>query len=265
MSRGRAARAEWGALAVVLLAAEAWRWDRLAHTWLKDQAAIHAVAADLVSGQLDSPYPMPYTTALYHGLLAALFAVFGESALLPRLLAAGLVLLCTVFTWRLARQFAGPHAALAAAGWCAFSPLMQSLPVVGIPNDPLLLLLAIHWAIRGIHEDRPRLVASAGAVLGASLYIRFFLGPLAAALVALLPLCAPPGRRCRTFLLLGGSCAVVALPFAAGLLATDAGRLVRGFIAWSTTDEATFHTTLGGGTPFVERASQFGRGCTTES
>ena len=245
---------------LVLIVAEVVRWDRLTHTWLKDQAAIHAIAADLVAGQLDSPYPMPYTTALYHAVLAGIFALFGESALLPRLLATALVVGTTVLTWRMARRLSGPHGAFLAAAFCALSPLMLSLPVVGIPNDPLLLLLSLWFVTRGLEKDRPRLIALAGGILGASLYIRFFLGPLAAALILLVPFCAPPGRRLRTFGTLALSATVVALPFLIGLLATDAGRLVRSFIAWSSSDETTFHTALGTAarTPLASRATQFG-------
>lgn len=244
--------------------AEAIRHSRLLTTWLKDQAAIHAVAADLVGGRLDSPFPMPYTTALYHGALAAGFAVTGEGVLGPRVLAAALVVLTVGLCYALAARWTSPWAAAFAASMCAWSPLFLGLPVVGIPNDPSLLLIAVLCWAHGVEQSEPRRAATwyvfAGLVLGGSLYLRFFLGPMAAALILLLPWTAPAGQRFRSLLLAGVSAVLISLPFFGVLLASDAGRDVRAFLDWSSGDEATMHTTLKSvGRPFLERAQELWR------
>lgn len=243
-----------------VLLAETIRHERLLTTWLKDQVAIHAIADDIGAGTLDSPFPMPYTTALYHAVLRASFSLFGEGLLGPRLLAVALVVVTTALSFELGRRWFGATAGAFAATLCAWSPLFLGLPVVGIPNDPSPLLLAILAFWIGLERGGWRWFACAGAILGASLYLRFFFGPMAAALLVLLPWTVGHGGRLRAFLAGTGAAALVALPFFAVLLGSEAGREVRVFLDWSAGDENTMHTTLRSTTrPLAERALELGR------
>ena len=245
----------WLWLGPILLWGEFLRLPYLIHPWLKDQAAIHAVVADLVDGRAHSAFPMPYTTTVFHRLLGTLFEVFGESVLLPRLLAASLAAATTVATWVLARRLFGHTAAVFAALLTATSPLLLSTPAVGLPNDPLLLLLALIALHAGLKRRSSLLVGASAAIIALGMYVRFFYGP-ALPLFGLLCLgLAPTGHRFRltgAFAVAGGALLV---PLSWLLLGTDDGVAVMRFTKEAITGSSTMHTAMGQAmdTPLLRR------------
>ncbi len=242
----------------MLLLGEFLRLPYLLHPWLKDQAAIHAVIADLVEGRAHSAFPMPYTTTAFHRLLGLLFSIFGEGVLLPRLVAASLAAATTVATYALARRIFGPTAALFAALLTATSPLLLSTPAVGLPNDPLVLLLSLLALLAALRRRSGPLAALSAAILALGLYVRFFYAP-AMPLFGLLCLgLAPRGHRLRlagAFALAG---AAVLTPLSWILLGTDDGLAVVEFTREAVSGRSTMHTAAGQAfaTPLLQRLSE---------
>jgi 4-amino-4-deoxy-L-arabinose transferase-like glycosyltransferase len=245
-------------LGPILLLGEFLRLPYLIHPWLKDQAAIHAVVADIVDGRAHTAFPMPYTTTAFHQFLGTLFGLLGEGILLPRLLAASLAAATTVATWVLARRLFGHTAAIFAAALTATSPLLLSTPAVGLPNDPLLLLLsliALHAAL--IRRSAP-LAGLAAAILAGGMYVRFFYAPALALFGVLCLFLAPKGHRFRltgAYAVAGG---LLLVPMSWMLLGTDDGVAVVRFVQESVTGSSTMHTAMGEamGTPVLQRTSE---------
>lgn len=248
----------WAWLLPILLWAEFLRLPYLLHPWLKDQAAIHAIVSDLVTGRAHSAFPMPYTTTTFHRMLGGLFAVFGEEVLLPRVLAAALAAATTVATFALARRFFGTTAAVMAAVLTATSPLLLSTPAVGLPNDPLVLLVTLLLLHSGCKRDDARFVVAGAAVLGLAMYVRFFYAPAAPLWGLLVLVGARRGRRVQ----LGGAFAItlglVTLPLAWILFGTETGLNVVAFVRDAVTGSSTMHTTIGTAqdTPLAQRFAE---------
>ena len=237
--------ARWELFAVlgVLFVAELLRWPTLTLPWLRDQAAIHAIVDDVVQGRLTTPFPMPYTTAAFHTALGGVFAVFGESMLVPRVVATVLAAVSTALTWWLARRWFGVVAALAAVAATAFNPLLLSTPSVGLPNEPLPIVLTLFLLYEGLRRDKTLLVAAAGAVFAGTLYVRFFMAPMGVVFVALILLVAR--QRLRSALVFAGTAGVLLMPLAGVLFGTEAGREVLDFVTRTITGETRMHTTMG--------------------
>ena len=232
-------------VAAVLVVAEFLRLPTLVVPWLRDQAAIHAIVDDVMHGRLSTPFPMPYTTTAFHTGLGALFALVGESMLVPRLLAVALAIASTTLTWWLARRWFGAAGAVAALVTTAFSPLLLSTPSVGLPNEPLPIVLVTLLLSMGLRSNRRALLVAAGAVFAATLYVRFFVAPMGLLFVLMVLGAAPAGRRLRSALLFAGTAGVVLLPLFAILLGTESGRQVLDFVGNSVTGSTGMHTTLG--------------------
>lgn len=248
----------WAWLGPILVLAEFLRLPYLVHPWLKDQAAIHAVIADLSEGRTATAFPMPYTTTAFHRLLGGLFDTFGESLLLPRLLAASLAAASTVATWVLARRLFGHTAAVVAALLTATSPLLLSTPAVGLPNDPLIFLLSLLALHAGLRRRSAGLVALSAAIISAGMYVRFFYAPALPLYGLLVLLLAPRGHRIRlagAYAVAGGALLV---PLSWLLLGTDDGVAVLKFVREATTGSSTMHTAMGQamGTPFLQRLGE---------
>ncbi len=251
-------RAAWAGLAAILALAEFLRLPYLLHPWLKDQVAIHAVVADLTEGRAHSAFPMPYTTTAFHRLLGALFGIFGESVLLPRVLAAALAAATTVATFVLARRLFGSTAALVAALLTATSPLLLSTPAVGLPNDPLVLLVSLLFLHSGLRRRSALLVAGSSATIALGLYVRFFYGPALPIFGLMCLALAPRGHRLRLSLAFGGAAVAVGLPLAWILLGTADGLAVLTFTRKAVSGTSTMHTAMGQamGTPVLQRLGE---------
>ena len=234
------------------------RLPYLVHPWLKDQAAIHAVVADLTEGRAHSAFPMPYTTTAFHRLLGGLFEVFGESVLLPRLLAASLAAATTVATWALARRLFGHTAAVFAALLTATSPLLLSTPAVGLPNDPLLLLLSLIALHAGLQRRSAGLVAASAAIVASGMYVRFFYAPALPLFGLLCLLLAPKGHRFRLAGAYAAAGGALLVPMSWILLVTDDGVAVMRFTREALTGRSTMHTDVGQAmaTPLLQRLSE---------
>ncbi|MCO4773243.1 MAG: glycosyltransferase family 39 protein [Deltaproteobacteria bacterium] len=239
------ARWEVAVVLAVLAVAEFLRLPTLVVPWLRDQVAIHAIVDDVMQGRLSTPFPMPYTTATFHTALGWMFAVFGESMLGPRLVAVALAVASTVATWWLARRWFGPAGALVALALTAFNPLLLSTPAVGLPNEPLPVVLVTLLLYEGVRRDRSAWLVAAGAVFALTLYVRFFVAPMGVFFVVMLLMAAPSWRRLRTALTFAGTAFVLLLPLAGVLLTTEAGQKVLDFVLASATGSTGMHTTLG--------------------
>ena len=246
-------------LLVVLVVAALLQLPWATYPWLHDAAALQAVSRDAIRG-ISGPFPMPYVTALYPALLGALIELAGDTLLLPRLVSLASTLAAGAMVWAIGRRLAGQAGALAAAALYLLSPLTLSLPTVGALDDPLLFLVSLLLVLRGLEEHRTRLLLFAGLVLGGSIYVRFFWAPLGPVIGLMILLLAAPGARLKRVGASVGGGALAALPMAALLLGSRAGREVLGFVESSATGQTTMHTRLGEGlaTPLLDRFMETG-------
>lgn len=202
----------------------------LFYPWLHDEAALQAISRDVALGRVDSFFPMPYVTALYPALVGWITGGLGESMLVPRLISTASTLASTFVLFQLGRRLGGEACGLAAATLFVLSPLMMSLPAVGAMDDPLLVLLALDLVLRGLQERRTGLLAAGGLVIGASIYVRFFFGPIIPLFFLLLLVVPERGRRLRSAGAFAGGAALAGLPMVAILALTEGGREVLGFV-----------------------------------
>lgn len=231
----------------MLALAEVCRLPQMMVPWLRDQAAVHAYVADLAAGVPHPPFPMPYTTSVWHHLLLGLFEVFGEPVMLPRLLAAGLAAAATVGTWLLARQLLGTAGTIVATALTALSPLLLSTPSVGLPNDPSAIIASVLLLLIGLRRDSLRWVGGAGLVIGLAGTLRFFPTPMVPVLVAAAFAGARPGRRIVSAVAFGVGATIGLLPLFYLLLGTQPGRDALQFVRQSATGTSVMHTQMGEG------------------
>jgi len=213
--------------------------------WLRDQAAVHAYVADLAAGVPHPPFPMPYTTSIWHHLMLGAFELFGEPVLLPRIMAAALAMTATVATWLLARRILETGGTILATALCALSPLLLSTPSVGLPNDPSAIVISALVLLIGLKRDSLRWIGAAGLVIGLAGTLRFFPTPMVPVLVAAAFAGAKPGRRVVSAVVFGGAAFVGLLPLFYLLLGTAPGRDALRFVQQSATGTSSLHTQMG--------------------
>ncbi len=238
-------RTEYAWLLGILALGEFLRVPSLVLPWLRDQAAIHAVVDRLSAGQLGTSFPMPYTTTLYHRFLGLWFEWIGEDLLGPRVIAAFLALSALVVTWALGRALGGPLAGLLAVFFAAMNPLLQSTPAVGLPNDPLPVLLVMAAVLFGLERERRSLLLLAGVLYAASSTVRLFHAFLGPVLVLACVFGAARGRRLSSLVALGVGALLGLLPLALWVFGTE-GAGVREFLSDALSGTLGMHTDLGG-------------------
>jgi hypothetical protein len=183
-------RADRWLLAILLAATALYLWElRPYGLMLLDEGYVVHAAERMLGGELlYRDIFAHYAPLLYHALALA-FAITGPSMLVSRTVYLGFVLVNVVVTYRLARRFVAPAAALVPAALIAGMPGQWSKAPVGFAMGVVLLALA-----RALERPTPRRFLVLGLAGGLGLATRqdvglamlgFSLG--ASALPALLP------------------------------------------------------------------------------
>jgi hypothetical protein len=169
-----------------------------------DQASVGLAAQHILNGQFNAFYPGQFYGGVEPYVTAALFGVFGQSALMVKLTPLLLSLVAAILTWRIALRLVSNRQVAALAGvlmWVApLAVIWNSTVERGFRGITMACgLAALLLALRCLDGRRGYLdVAALGVFLGVGWWsspeIIYFVVPIGLLLVGAVVV-SPPGRR----------------------------------------------------------------------